>query len=67
MSERHPIDIKMVKDAELDASKIRVTEMPDRETLEEFLRGMHRSPKVTFNAEEGKFVWSRPRPKSEDD
>lgn len=44
--------------------KIELKKMPDKETLEEFLNGMHQSPKVIFNIEKGELEWVVPRPDS---
>jgi len=38
-----------------------IKEMPDKETLEEFLRGLHRNVTVFFNKETGMFQWHEPR------
>lgn len=37
--------------------KIELKKMPDKETLEEFLNGMHSTPKVVFNIETGELEW----------
>jgi hypothetical protein len=38
-----------------------IKKMPDKETLEEFVNGMHQSPTVIFNLEKGIFEWLKPR------
>lgn len=37
--------------------RIRISEMPDRETLEAFLEGQFGQVRVTFDAESGRFSW----------
>lgn len=37
-----------------------ITQMPDRETLEDFLRGSSSHPSVIFDLEKGIFVRTRP-------
>jgi hypothetical protein len=39
-----------------------IKKMPDRETLEAFLRGFHGKVDVVFNLEKGVFEWVVPRP-----
>lgn len=38
-----------------------IKKMPDRETLEEFMEGLHRSPTVIFNKDKGEFERTTPR------
>ena len=42
--------------------RIKLNIMPDKETLEEFLNGMHQVPKVIFNIEKGELEWLNTRP-----
>jgi transcriptional regulator of NAD metabolism len=37
-----------------------IKQMPDRETLEAFVRGLEESPTVIFNLKDGKFEWVVP-------
>ncbi len=59
---KHPIDIAREKAAAEFRATIKITEMPDQKTLEEFVRGMFGEPKVVFDYKEGKFIWTRERP-----
>jgi len=40
----------------------KITEMPDKETLQAFLDGFHGGVRVAFNIEKGKFEWIAPKP-----
>jgi len=38
-----------------------INKMPDKETLEEFVQGLHGTSEVVFNIEKGEFEWNPPR------
>ena len=42
-----------------------IQKMPDKETLEEFLSGLHQPPTIVFNREKGEFERVRPKPLEE--
>lgn len=37
--------------------KIKIKQMPDKHTLEAFLKGMYGDLKVVFNQKKGRFEW----------
>lgn len=39
-----------------------IKQMPDKQTLEAFVRGLSGGTRVTFNTETGQFEWVVPRP-----
>ena len=42
-----------------------IKEMPKKELLEDFIKGMSGKPTVVFNSDSGKFERTRPKPESD--